>query len=100
MKLDKVPPETETSPTAKLEDASLRVNVKVVVSPAIKLVALAVTEMLGGVVSAGNVTVKVTLLFASAPSSLKIPSASENLPLPTLIDAPLMPSVLAVKIAV
>ena len=85
MKLDKVPPETETSPTAKLEDASLRVNVKVVVSPAIRLVALAVTEMLGSVVS----TARLILLFVSKPSALAFPAASEKTPL-GMLTTPLL----------
>ena len=97
LKLESVPPTTVKSPTVKLEDDSLKVKVMVAVCEAERLVEVVMTAMLGGVVSAGMVKVKEILLFASAPSSLKIPRASENLPLPTLTLAPFAPSILAVN---
>ena len=79
LKLDSVPPETVTSPTAKLDDDSLKVNVMLAVCEADRLVALDETAMVGAVVSAGTVlTVMVTLLLVSEPSALTLPAASEN----------------------
>ena len=86
LKLDSVPPETVTSPTAKLDDDSLKVNVMVAVCEADRLVALDETEMVGAVVSAGTVlTVMVTVLLESEPSALTLPAASVKTPLATLI---------------
>ena len=86
LKLDSVPPETVTSPTAKLDDDSLKVNVMVAVCEADRLVALDETEMVGAVVSAGTVlTVMVTLLLVSEPSALTLPAASEKTPFAILI---------------
>ena len=100
VKLLMVPPITITSAAVKLVELSLNLNVTTAFCEAKILEALAVTVMVGGVVSSGGFTVNDTLLFESAPSELKIPSASENLPLPTLTDAPFEPSMPAVKVAV
>ena len=86
LKLESVPPETVTSPTAKLDDDSLKVNVMVAVCEADRLEALEVTAMVGGVVSAGTVlTVMVTVLLESDPSALTLPAASEKTPFAILI---------------
>ena len=86
LKLESVPPETVTSPTAKLDDDSLKVNVMVAVCEADRLVALDETEMVGAVVSAGTVlTVMVTLLLVSKPSALTLPAASVKTPFAILI---------------
>ena len=80
LKLESVPPETVTSPTTKLEDDSLNVNVMVAVCEADRLVALDETAMVGAVVSATVLTVMVTVLLVSDPSALTLPAASENTP--------------------
>ena len=76
-KLDSTPPETVTSATVNVVDASLRVKVIVVVSPAIKLVLFALTERVGAAVS----TAIETKLLASDPSVFKLPAASVKIPL-------------------
>ena len=78
LKLDSVPPETVTSPTAKLDEDSLKVNVMVAVCEADRLVALDETAMVGAVVSATVLTVMVTVLLVSDPSALTLPAAAEN----------------------
>ncbi len=85
LKLDSVPPETVTSPTAKLDEDSLKVNVMVAVCEAVRLVALDETAMVGAVVSATVLTVMVTVLLVSEPSALTLPAASENTPFAMLI---------------
>ena len=73
------------SPTTKSETDSLIVNVSVADPPILKLERLLYVAIVGGVVSAGTVlTVIETVLFASDPSTLKLPAASENLLLATL----------------
>ena len=85
LKLESVPPETVTSPTTKLEDDSLNVNVMVAVCEADRLVALDETAMVGAVVSATVLTVMVTVLLVSDPSALTLPAASEKTPFAILI---------------
>ena len=85
MKLESVPPVTVTSEATKLVEASLRVKVRVVVSPAIRLLLLALKAIVGTTVS----TERVMALFASEPSALALPAASVNTPLATL-TVPLM----------
>ena len=86
LKLDSVPPETVTSPTTKLDDDSLKVNVMLAVCEADRLVALDETAMVGAIVSAGTVlTVMVTVLLVSEPSALTLPAASEKTPFAMLI---------------
>ena len=87
LKLESVPPETVTSPTTKLEDDSLNVNVMVAVCEADRLVALDETAMVGAVVSATVLTVMVTVLLVSDPSALTLPAASENTLLATRTTA-------------
>ena len=86
LKLDSVPPEAVTSPTTKLDDDSLKVNVMLAVCEADRLVALDETAMVGAIVSAGTVlTVMVTVLLVSEPSALTLPAASEKTPFAILI---------------
>ena len=77
VQLERDPPDTETSDSMKLEEASERVKVSVEVSPALKesSASSSVMAIVGLTVS----TVKVTELLASAPSSLVLPDALENL---------------------
>ena len=95
-KLEIVPPATVTSEAVKVVDASLRVNVKVVVSPAIKLVLLPLTEIVGTTVS----TAIETELFASEPSALALPAMSTNTPLATLTTPLVVLLAIGVKAAV
>ena len=95
-KLDSTPPETVTSAAVKVVDASLRVNVTVVVSPAIKLVLLALTEIVGTTVS----TAIETELFTSEPSALALPAISINTPLATLKTPLAMLLAVGIKVAV
>ncbi len=77
--MESVPPETVTSLEVKLDETSLSAKVMVAELPAVSPDALLETAMVGGVVSAGTVlTVMVTVLFASEPSALTLPAASEN----------------------
>ena len=79
-KFEIVPPVTVKSEAVKVVDASLSVNVKVTASPAFKLVLLALTEIVGTIVS----TAIDTKLLASDPSTLAFPATSKNTPLATL----------------
>ena len=69
-----MPPVAVTSSAAKLVEASERVKVMVAVSPALRVETLLEMEIVGRMVS----TVRVTVLFASAPSLLVLPAASEK----------------------
>ena len=103
VQLESDPPETETSDSTKSVEASERVKVSVDVSPALKesSASSSVMAMVGGVVSAAVVsTVKVTELFASAPSLLVLPEESENLEEATEITPSVLLSVVGVKVAV
>ena len=73
MKLESVPPVTVTSEATKLVEASLRVKVREVVSPAIRLVLVELKAIVGTTVS----TAKVIKLFVSAPSALALPAAED-----------------------
>ena len=75
---------------------SLSTNVSVAVWPAPTLVLLLVTAIVGGTVS----TVIVTVLFASAPSTLKFPATSENLLFATLTTPLAVLPGVRVKVAV
>ena len=80
-----VPPETSTSPAPKFVEGSLSVNARLAVWPVSSVALSLETETVGGVISQTRVsTVIVTVLLASAPSTLKLPAASENLLLATL----------------
>ena len=76
-----VPPETVISPIKKSVEDSLSVNVIVAVSPTSNEAELVVIAIVGVIVF----TVIVTVLFASAPSILKVPIELLNLLLATLI---------------
>ena len=85
-----VPPVTVMSEAMKLVEGSLRVKVSVATSPALSFNTLALTAIVGGVVSTGAVLIiNVTSLLASEPSALALPEASVNTPLATL-TTPLM----------
>ena len=125
VKLLKLPPTTVMSLRLKSVLGSLSVKLTVAVSPGARLALLLVTAMVGGTVSAGGVVppvpeppvppvpvppvppvpvsagvrLRATVLFGSAPSALKLPAASLNLPLETITAAPLAPAV-GVKVAV
>ena len=60
--MESVPPDTDTSPTAKLLEDSLKVNVMMAVCEAVRLVALEVTTMVGAVVSATTVFVRLQMV--------------------------------------
>ena len=79
-KLEIVPPETTTSEAVKVVEGSLRVNVKVAVSPASSLDLLVLKEIVGTTVSIE----KVAELLASEPSALAFCAASVKTPLATL----------------
>ena len=73
-KLDNSPPETLLSSSIKSLDASERVKVTVVVSPAFNDEASDVIAIVGLTVS----TDKVKLLLSSDPSAFSFPAESEN----------------------
>ena len=88
------------SPTTKSEADSLIAKVNVAVCPIVRLDRLLVMAIVGGVVSAGTVlTVIETVLFASDPSTLKLPAASENFLLPTLTTPGVVLLAVGVKVA-
>ena len=68
-------------------------------SPCATVDLLLLISMVGGVVSGVALRVKLTLLLASAPSVLKLPAASLNLPLSTRTSALTAPTV-GLKVAV
>ena len=80
MKLDRAPPVTVKSAAVNVVEVSLSVKVRVVVSPVIRLVLLALNAIVGTTVS----TAKVMVLFVSEPSALALPAASVKTPLATL----------------
>ena len=90
------PPEAERSDALKSVEGSLNMNVSTAVSPALRLVLLLPTITVGRRVS----TFIVTVLFVSAPSSLKLPAALENTLLPTLITPFAVLSAVGVNVAV
>ena len=85
MKLESVPPATVTSAAVNVVEASLKVKVRVVVSPAIRLVLLADKAIVGVTVS----TAKVMVLLVSEPSALVFPAASVKTPL-AMLTVPLV----------
>ena len=91
-KLDNVPPETLISPTTKFDEASERVKVTVVVSPAFNDDALDVIAIVGLTVS----TLRVKVLLLSDPSAFSLPAESENFDEATLIT----PSVVLLSVGV
>ena len=95
-KLDNAPPETLISLSTKSVDASERVKVTVVVSPAFNDEALDIIAMVGLTVSIESVKV----LFASDPSALLLPAESENFDEATLITPLLVLSDVGVNVAV
>ena len=96
LKLLSVPPVTATSLCVKSVLASLRVKVTMAVSPALSEVLLLVMAMVGTKVSVTMVTV----LLVSAPSALRLPTASLKVLLATLTtQLPEKPGV-GVKVAV
>ena len=91
-----VPPMTVMSASVKSALASDRVKVMVAVSPMTSCVLLLVTAIVGGWVSVN----RVSLLFASAPSALKLPKLSLKTKEATLmVLLPLLPAA-GVKVAV
>ena len=97
VQFERDPPETETSDLMKSVEASERVKVSVDVSPALRELSASssVIAIVGLLVS----TVKVTELFASAPSLLVLPAASENFVLATEIAPSAVLSAVGVKLA-
>ena len=95
-KLDNAPPETLISSATKLVDASERVKVTVVVSPAFNDEALDVIAMVGLTVS----TLRVKTLLLSDPSAFSFPAESENLDEATLITPLVVLSDVGVNVAV
>ena len=95
-KLDNAPPETLISSATKLVDASERVKVTVVVSPAFNDEALDVIAMVGLTVS----ILRVKVLSLLDPSAFSLPAESENLDEATLITPLLVLSDVGVKVAV
>ena len=99
--LERDPPDTETSASVKLVDASESVKVSVAVSPALRDVMSELMAMVGGVVSAMVVSiVSVSELLESEPSVLELPDESEKAPDATEITPSAVLSVLGVKVAV
>ena len=98
VQLERDPPDTETSDSMKLEEASERVKVSVEVSPALKesSASSSVMAIVGLTVS----TVKVTELLASAPSLLVLPDELENLEEATEITPLVVLLAVGVKVAV
>ena len=92
-KFEIVPPETVMSANAKSVTDSLIVNVRPAVSPALTLVLSTPNAIVGRTV----LTVIVWVLSASAPSTFKLPAASENLLLATLTTPLVVLSAVGVK---
>ena len=67
-KLERDPPETERSETTKSVEGSERVNVRVAVSPELRLLILELMAMVGGVLSTVVSTENVSELLGSEPS--------------------------------
>ena len=95
-KLDNEPPETLISSSTKSVEASERVKVTVVVSPAFNEDAADVIAIVGLTVSID----KVNVLLLSDPSSLVLPAESENLLEATLITPSVVLSAVGVNVAV
>ena len=69
--MERAPPTTEISPTAKLEDDSLRVKVKEAVSPALRVLLSAVINKVGEVVFITQL--EVALAIKLFPAESRIP---------------------------
>ena len=95
-KLEMLPPETVRSASAKSEDDSERVKVRVAVSPALRDKTSDVTATVGLTVS----TERVTELLLSLPSALLLPAESENVELATEMTPSVVLSSVGVKVAV
>ena len=91
-----VPPLTATSLATKFVEGSLRLKTNPVASPALSEVRSLMIAIVGGCVS----TIIVNVLLASDPSRLKLPAASENLPLATLTTPLAVLFEMGVKVAV
>ena len=96
VKSDKDPPETLISSSAKSVEASERVNVNVVVSPAFNDEAPDVIAIVGLIVSIERVRV----LLLSDPSAFALPVELENLFEATLITPSVVLSAVGVNVAV
>ena len=94
-KLERVPPETETSSTVKSVDDSERVKVRVAVSPALREEVSEVRAMVGLTVS----MLRVSELLASEPSALELPAESEKTPEATEITPSVVLLLVGVKVA-
>ena len=95
-KFDNDPPVTLISSATKSVDASERVKVTVVVSPAFNEEAADVIAMVGLTVS----TPRVKVLLLSDPSVFSLPAESENLEEATLITPLVVLSDVGVNVAV
>ena len=95
-KLDNDPPETLISPATKSVEASERVKVIVVVSPAFNDEAADVIAIVGLTVS----TLRVKVLLLSDPSAFSLPAESENFDEATLITPSVVLSDVGVNVAV
>ena len=95
-KLDNAPPETLISSLSKSVDASERVKVTVVVSPAFNDEVSDVIAIVGLTVSIESVKV----LSLLDPSEFSLPAASENFDEATLITPLLVLSAVGVNVAV
>ena len=95
-KSDSVPPETLISSSTKSAEASERVKVNTVVSPAFNDEAADVIAIVGLTVSID----RVKELLLSDPSSLVLPAESENLFEATLITPSVVLSAVGVNVAV
>ena len=93
--MERVPPETARSASAKSEDDSERVKVRVAVSPALRDETSDVTAMVGLML----LTERVTELLLSLPSSLLLPAESENVELATEMTPSVLLSSVGVKVA-
>ena len=96
VQLEREPPETETSVSTKLVDASEREKERVAVSPALSEEVSEVRAMVGLTVS----MLRVSELLESEPSRLLLPAESENFELATEITPSLVLSAVGVKVAV
>ena len=90
-----MPPETVRSASAKSEDDSERVKVRVAVSPAFKEETSELTAIVGLTVS----TERVTELLLSPPSALLLPAESENFELATEMTPSVVLFSVGVKVA-
>ena len=96
VQLEREPPETETSVSTKLLDASEREKERVAVSPAWSEAVSELRAMVGLRAS----IVRVSELLRSAPSVLLLPAASVNLADVTAISASVVLLAAGVKVAV